>query len=164
MKRLSDAPASALILGFGGLIPFFAGPVGLMIGGPAAIQAANALPIYAAVILSFLAGGRWAGELMLRGDAPRTGVLVLAISLALAGWIAVILQVWNGPALPFNGELAGWGVLISGFLIQYLWDRAAVRDGALPAWYLPLRLLLTLGAVASLAAAAWIRTSGVFGG
>jgi len=162
MKRLSDAPLVPLVLGFGGLIPFVAGAIGLALGGQAELQAANALPVYAAVILSFLAGGRWAAELVIRGDAPRGGVLLLAILLALAGWIAVPLQVWSQPGLPLNLELTGWVILIAGFLIQYLWDRAAIRDATFPEWYLPLRLLLTGGAVLSLAAAAFVRWSPTF--
>ena len=158
LKQLSEAPAGIVLFGFGGLIPFFAGAIGMAIGGPLALQAANALPIYAAVILSFLAGGRWATELVLRGDAPRGGVLFLAIFLALAGWFAVILQVWNQPGLPINAELTGWLILMAGFAIQYLWDRGAINGATFPHWYAPVRLLLTIGAILSLAAAAWIRT------
>ncbi len=157
LRQLSEAPNVPLLLGFGGLVPFFGGAFALALGGPAAIQAANFLPIYAAVILSFLAGGRWTVELVLHADAPRTGVLLLAVLLALSGWFAVLMQVWNRPGLPFNTELAGWGILIAGFTIQYLWDRGAVRGGTLPRWYLPLRLMLTLGAVIGLGAAMAIR-------
>lgn len=157
LKQLSEAPGTPLLLGFAGLVPFFAGAFGMALGGPVAIQAANFLPIYAAVILSFLAGGRWTAEIVLRADAPRTGVLLLAVALALAGWLAVLMQVWNRPGLPFDTELAGWGILIAGFVIQYLWDRGAVRGGTLPRWYLPLRLVLTLGAVIGLGAAMAIR-------
>lgn len=160
MSDLKDAPANALVLGFAGLIPFIAGPVMLAIGGPLALQAANALPIYAAVILSFLAGGRWAGELIIKGDTPRGGVLVLSVLIALAGWIAVVAQVWNRPGLPFNAELAGWLVLAAGFAVQYLWDRAAVRGATFPGWYAPLRFWLSLVAILSLLAAAWVRTGG----
>lgn len=157
LRQLSEAPNTPLVLGFGGLIPFFAGAFALALGGPLAIQAANFLPIYAAVILSFLAGGRWTTEIVLRADAPRSGVLILSIVLSLSGWFAVLLQVWNRPGLPFDTELVGWGMLIAGFVIQYLWDRGAVRGGTLPRWYLPLRLVLTLGAVISLGAALAIR-------
>ena len=162
MKRLSDAPLVPVVLGFGGLIPFVAGAVGLGLGGQAELQAANALPVYAAVILSFLAGGRWSAELVIRSDTPRAGVLILAITIALAGWIAVPLQVWSQPGLSVNLELVGWGVLIAGFAIQYLWDRAAIRDATFPEWYLPLRGLLTSGAILSLSAAAFIRWSPTF--
>ncbi len=84
MQRLSEAPPLVLILGFGGLLPFLAGAIGVMAGGQAALQAATALPVYAAVILSFLAGGRWASELVIRSDKPRSGVMVLSILLSLA--------------------------------------------------------------------------------
>ena len=162
MTRLSDAPLITVILGFGGVIPFAAGAIGLGLGGQAELQAANALPVYAAVILSFLAGGRWAGEIVIHADAPRAGVLVLAVLIALAGWIAVPLQVWSRPGLTINLELVGWGVLIAGFLIQYLWDRSAIREATFPAWYLPLRGVLTTGAVLSLSIAAFIRWSPTF--
>ena len=162
MKRLSDAPALVLLLGFGGLIPFVVGAIGIAIGGAAEVQAASALPVYAAVILSFLAGGRWAAELALKGDQPRSGVLLLAIGLSLLGWAAVVMQVWNRPGLPLDLELTGWGALITGFVVQYLWDRSAVRGATFPEWYLPLRLLLTSGAVLSLALAAFVRTSPTF--
>ena len=162
MKRLSDAPLLPVTLGFGGLIPFIAGALGLALGGQAELQAANALPVYAAVVLSFLAGGRWAAELVIRGDAPRGGILLLAVVITLAGWIAVPMQVWAQPGLPVNLELAGWGVLIAGFVVQYLWDRAAIREATFPEWYLPLRLLLTGGAVLSLTIAAFVRWSPTF--
>ena len=72
------------------------------------------------------------------------------------------LQVWSQPGLPLDLELVGWGVLIAGFVIQYLWDRTAIRDATFPAWYLPLRGLLTLGAVLSLTVAAFVRSSPTF--
>lgn len=162
MQRLSDAPLAPVLLTFAGIIPFAAGAVGLAIGGQAALQAANALPVYAAVILSFLAGGRWAAEMVIRADTPRTGVMVLSNVIALTGWIAVPLQVWSRPGLALDLELVGWGLLIGGFVIQYLWDRAAIRDATFPGWYMPLRLWATLGAVISLSLAAFIRWSPTF--
>lgn len=160
--KLSDAPTTAVVLGFGGLIPFVAGAIGIALGGQAELQAANALPVYAAVILSFLAGGRWAAELVIHADKPRPGVLILAIAIALAAWIAVPLQVWSRPGLTLDLELTGWAILIAGFLIQYLWDRAAIRDALFPGWYGPLRLILTVGAVISLGFAAFVRSSPTF--
>jgi len=162
MQRLSNAPFLTLLLGFGGLIPFAAGTIAIMAGGQAALQAAVALPVYAAVILSFLAGGRWSAELVIRGDNPRAGVQLFSISLSLLGWFAVIMQVWNRPGLPVDLELTGWALLIVGFILQFLWDRSAIRGATFPGWYLPLRLLLTLGAVMSLAITAFVRHSPTF--
>ena len=159
MQRLSEAPALVLILGFGGLLPFIAGALGVMVGGQAALQAATALPVYAAVILSFLAGGRWSSELVIRSDNPRSGVMLLSIMISLAGWIAVVMQVWNRPGLPLD---LGWGVLIAGFVIQFLWDRSAIRGATFPRWYLPLRFLLTAVAVLCLGLTAFVRSSPTF--
>lgn len=157
MKHLSDAPMTPLLLGFAGLIPFVAGAFALALGGPAGAQAAAALPVYAAIVLSFLAGGRWAAEIILRADAPRTGVMVLAALLALMGWLAVLMQGWVRPGMPFDAELAGWLILMAGFALSYVWDRSAVAEATYPKWYAPLRLALTLAAVLSLAAAAALR-------
>lgn len=162
MQRLSEAPALVLILGFGGLLPFVAGALGVMVGGQAALQAATALPVYAAVILSFLAGGRWSSELVIRSDTPRSGVMLLSIMISLAGWLAVVMQVWNRPGLPLDLELTGWGVLIAGFVIQFLWDRSAIRGATFPRWYLPLRFLLTAVAVLCLGLTAFVRSSPTF--
>ena len=162
MQRLSEAPPLVLILGFGGLLPFLAGAIGVMAGGQAALQAATALPVYAAVILSFLAGGRWASELGIRSDKPRSGVMVLSILLSLAGWVAVVIQVWNRPGLPLDLELTGWGLLIAGFVIQFLWDRTAIRGATFPGWYMPLRFILTAVVVLCLALTAFVRSSPTF--
>jgi hypothetical protein len=162
MARLSDAPLAPVVLGLAGILPFVLGVIGLALGGQWELQAANALPVYAAVILSFLAGGRWATELVIHSDAPRTSILVFAILIALAGWIAVPLQVWSQPGLAINLELVGWGVLIFGFVIQYLWDRSAIREATFPAWYGPLRSICTLVAVLSLTLAAFVRWSPTF--
>ena len=162
MQRLSEAPPLVLILGFGGLLPFLAGAIGVMAGGQAALQAATALPVYAAVILSFLAGGRWASELVIRSDTPRSGVMLLSILLSLSGWVAVVIQVWNRPGLPFDLELAGWGLLILGFVIQFLWDRTAIRGATFPGWYMPLRFILTAVVVLCLALTAFVRSSPTF--
>ncbi|WP_440959143.1 DUF3429 domain-containing protein [Oceanicaulis sp. LC35] len=162
MQRLSEAPPLVLILGFGGLLPFLAGAIGVMAGGQAALQAATALPVYAAVILSFLAGGRWASELVIRSDTPRSGVMLLSILLSLSGWVAVVIQVWNRPGLPFDLELVGWGLLILGFVIQFLWDRTAIRGATFPGWYMPLRFFLTAVVVLCLALTAFVRSSPTF--
>ena len=162
MQRLSEAPPLVLILGFGGLLPFLAGAIGVMAGGQAALQAATALPVYSAVILSFLAGGRWASELVIRSDKPRSGVMVLSILLSLAGWIAVVIQVWNRPGLPLDLELTGWGILIAGFVVQFLWDRTAIRGATFPGWYMPLRFILTAVVVLCLGLTAFVRSSPTF--
>jgi len=66
------------------------------------------------------------------------------------------------PGLPLDLELTGWGVLIAGFVIQFLWDRSAIRGATFPRWYLPLRFLLTAVAVLCLGLTAFVRSSPTF--
>jgi hypothetical protein len=57
-----------------------------------------------------------------------------------------------GLAAVFMPELLGIGLLISGFLMQALWDVTSVEAGRLPAWFGKLRMGLTAGAVIALIA------------
>jgi hypothetical protein len=140
-RRLT-IPASALVLGLGGLIPFFAS-ASVFAFGPPQLAGPGLLWLitYAAAVLSFLGGVRWGAEIT-RTDHP--------------GWRTLLGSVL--PALIACGLLAApfatpeWQ--LSGFLLAYLgcwlWD---VRSGLLPAWYERLRTLLTLGAAIALGVA-----------
>ena len=136
-------PATALLLGLAGLIPFVAGaaaqwrPIPLL----DAEGGLKLVVIYGAIILSFLGGIRW-GTAIGPYDTGRQGVEFSASVLgSLAGLAAAFL-----PAIP------GLALLIAGFLMQGLWDVMSVDAGRLPAWFGRLRMILTAGAVISLVA------------
>lgn len=137
-------PATALLLGLAGLIPFVAGaaaqwrPIPLL----DAEGGLKLVVIYGAIILSFLGGIRW-GTAIGPYDTGRQGTEFSASVLgSLAGLAAAFL-----PAIP------GLALLIAGFLMQGLWDVMSVDSGRLPAWFGRLRMILTAGAVISLVAA-----------
>lgn len=155
MNHLKDAPAIPLILGFAGLIPFALGPVLWLIGGPVSAGAQLALPLYGAMILCFLAGGRWSAELVLKSDAPRTAIMIESIVIMLLAWIAALILIWPNIVIlkGINLHLVSWGALALLFIIQYLIDRTAVREAMLARWYGDLRFWLSLGAVLSMASA-----------
>jgi hypothetical protein len=152
---MSAIPQSALALGLAGLIPFYASaglvlsaslqPVAqaaapLAAGPTPTIAAFVAFAIYSAVILSFLGGVRWG--LALQTTPPRAQALLFSVAPSIAGWAVAAGALAFGlhaATLPPIG--AAFGLL---FLVQYLWDRQAPRDGA-PAWYPRLRLILTIG-------------------
>jgi hypothetical protein len=97
---------------------------------------------YGAIILSFLGGIRW-GTAIGPYDSRRQGLEFTASVLgSLAGLAAIFIP--PVPALT---------LLISGFLMQGLWDVTSVEAGRLPSWFGKLRMLLTAGAVISLIAA-----------
>lgn len=147
----ASIPRPALVLGLGGLLPFFASAIAVcMLAGNDSPSSASSdffllsLGGYGAVILSFLGGIRW-GKLL--GDDVLTnqwGPLSLSVVPSLIAW----------PALLLGGSLMLL-LLATGFAIQYALDRAAVERHELPAWFGRLRLILTSGAIVSLLSA-WV--------
>ena len=129
-------------LGFAGLLPFAAGAVGVWAfrGSPAAHTVAFALAAYAATIVAFLGGVHW-GPTLSRGGRD-FAVLAWGVLAQLAAWLSLLLPVPT--AL----------VILALLLVAcYLFDRRMYRRFGLAEW-LPLRLQLTIGAVASCLAAA----------
>ena len=124
-------PGPVLAWGLAGLIPFAGLPL-LALALPAlAAWSDRALGLYAAVILSFLGGARWGQAVQsVRPDAR-------LIALCMAPSVAA----WGLSLLPDTA---------AALALHLLWD---TRAEGLPPWYPRLRLLLTGGAVASLAAA-----------
>lgn len=144
------APASVWALGLAGLLPFFASAGALAFGVGAmeeggrlyAAAAQTALLAYGAVILSFLGGAHWGQEVA----AARPAALAAAVLPSIAAWLAVVIAL-----TPLAQPRVGGGLMIVGFLAMLAYDMAAVRAGLWPRWYGPVRVTLTLGAVASLA-------------
>lgn len=145
-RRRSVRLESADLLGYGGLIPFFASALALWFApGGFRPQALFVLLIYAATVLSFLGGARWGIEAG-RPGAPRAGVLAGSVLPSLAAWAIVVAFPALGPAWRLVGFIVAFGV-------QGLWDLASA---SVPPWYRGLRLGLTVGAeLALIVALAW---------
>ncbi|CAO4164439.1 DUF3429 domain-containing protein [Methylorubrum populi] len=145
MGRLNTVPASAVLLGIAGLIPFvgFAAlsvsgsDVGL---GTIGLSPRTILSAYGAVIASFLGGIRW-------GAAAARG----------AGWsdycLAIVpsLLAWAALAAPAPWDLRVLGALV---LLWGLVDQDLARRGLVPNWMGRLRLALSGVAGAALLVAA----------
>lgn len=161
-------PPTVAWLGYGGLLPFvllaasagLGGSVAAGVGtgaGPSLLaHGTQALFAYGAVILSFVGALHWAFGMTLRDlPAPRRNALFLwSVVPALLAWAALMLALVPSaapPASPEAAPAAAAALLILGFLAQYRRDVALARQSALPAWYLPLRLRLTMVACACLA-------------
>lgn len=142
-----DDPARPVLvawLGYGGLVPFV-GLAGLgLIAPDDALRWQGALLAYAAVILSFVGALHWAFAMVLpqMSAGQRRTRYLWSVMPALLAWACMLLP--TTMAIP---------LLIAGFAAQYGQDRIVVRHGGLPAWYLPLRLQLSVVASSSLAVA-----------
>jgi hypothetical protein len=139
-------PATVAALGYGGLVPFIVFCAAASQGDMHADLWRAALFSYAAVILSFVGALHWGFAMTAPGlDArQRAHLYRWSVVPALLAWPALL--VYAKPAML---------LLVVGFAAQYRQDRRlathAGREGFLPAWYLPLRLRLSVVACVCIA-------------
>lgn len=140
-------PRSVAWLGYGGLVPFlFLAPASILDGNHA-VYWANGLFAYGAIILSFVGALHWGYALSLGASsteaarARRDACFAWSVVPALMAWLALLLP-------PLLASL----LLIAGFIAHYRQDRRLAAVALLPAWYLPLRLRLSVVACLGLAA------------
>ena len=132
-------PAAVAWLGYGGLLPF----VALALFG--ALDANHRelwqkmLLSYGAVILSFVGALHWAFAMVHPATQGQNagGIYAWSVMPSLVAWVALLVS----PTVCTT-------LLLGGLLAHYRQDLRLARVLALPDWYLPLRLQLTL--VASL--------------
>jgi hypothetical protein len=138
-SSLSSPPKYVALLGYGGLLPFVGLLLLILFSAQYRPFLTQALVAYGAVILSFVGALHWGFAMTLQdlhADQCRERFIWSVIP-ALIAWPALLLPAPLGLLL-----------LIFGFVAHYWQDRRLVKAATLPAWYLPMRLRLTL--VASL--------------
>lgn len=136
MAAMTEPTRTAWTLALMGVIPFLGLGAAATVGTGIAPEAAReALSLYGAVIVAFMAGARWgaAGA----DEHPADGVLVLSNVFPLAAWAALVAA--------GVGSKVALGVLALCLLAQLVWDWPASAPG-----YRRLRLAATAGAVAGL--------------
>eukprot|EP00892_Ulva_mutabilis_P007472 jgi/Ulvmu1/5097/UM021_0114.1 len=159
-------PAVPKLLGLGGLIPFYAlSPPLLKFAGEALAESAMLSPAgafllhdllpyaamlqigYGSAIVSFLGAVHWGAAMQ-----SRTGHTTKIMFERYCWSVMPALVVF--PAASAGPEMGG-SVVISALLLTYLIDAKFNWKGALPKWYLSLRLPLTVGAVGAFAIGMW---------
>ena len=134
-------------LGYAGLIPFVVLAPASLLDTHHGITWSDALFAYGAVILSFVCALHWGFAMALPGldDARRVRTMLWSVVPSLMAWPALLL-------VPMEAAV----LLVTGFVLHYIQDRRLARHAELPAWYLPLRLQLTVVACLSLIAGAFV--------
>ena len=163
MNQTGDAliesiPRSVIWLGYGGLLPFIALALGCFAGGEYGALSRVALIIYGAVILSFVGALHWAFAMTVAdlSAAKSTECFVWSVVPALLAWLAALMTLVFPRASAtsaFYGVNVAATILIAGFVANYVQDTRLTRVAELQAWYLPLRLRLTVVACFCLALA-----------
>jgi hypothetical protein len=128
-------PAAARLLGFAGLLPSIGMVAALLLLPEWQGAAATVGLAYGAVIASFV-GGAWWG-LAAKAETVDARLLGLSVLPSLTAWPALLVP----PAT---------GLLVLGLVFAALLptDRRLVRDGVAPAWWMALRVPLSLGMAA----------------
>ncbi len=139
---VNSRPAVVAWLGYGGLLPFVGTALLLWLAPVQHSRWLEMLLTYGAVILSFVGALHWGFAMVHPATVgrPMNGMYAWSVMPSLLGWAALLVA----PA-------AGATLLIAGFLVQYRQDLRLARVLPLPAWYLPLRLQLTVVACLCLA-------------
>lgn len=145
-SSLQDVPRPALILGLGGLVPFYLLSLPLWMTDPMyGYVLIDSMIAYGAAILSFLGAvhwgaAMWQGELEeAREEEPEE---MERAAWARYGWSVIpALIAWIGTLLvPFAGLM----LLAVGIGLAYFIDLRACRAGFFPEWYEALRKWLTI--------------------
>lgn len=135
---MTRVPTPAAALGAAGLLPFIAGALathGLMPGISSPVTGLLILQSYGSAILAFMGGCLWG----FAAQAGRAGWRELGVSVAPGLWAFSV-------AFSPDALLS----LIIGFVFLFILDLMFRGWGLGPAWWLRLRLPLTLGVLACL--------------
>lgn len=150
-------PAVVRWLGYGGLAPFIVLAAGSFTAAEYAALCRVALVLYGALILGFVGALHWAFAMTLPNlsAAKRNECFTWSVVPALLAWPAAMLVAMSAPissaSISFGYNVAA-AALIIGLVANYVQDFRLARVALLPAWYLPLRLRLTVVASVCLAA------------
>jgi hypothetical protein len=141
----TKVPLPALLLGFAGLIPpLVLTAVALLDLGLFAPSTPGFVLTYAAIILSFLGGSWWGFASVAR--RPNWLLLGIAVIPALSGWAAIFS--FQPPAALFG--------LASALVVSLAVDALLVRGRLAPAWWMRLRVPLSLGLALCCVLSGWV--------
>jgi hypothetical protein len=150
MSESRDIPATqrfAWLLGMAGLLPFFTHALFAWITSPYEVAGVlRSQAHYAAVILTFLGALHWGVTMAspsIQGS-PAGRRMVWSVLPAIYAWVVSLFPVELSLPLLFFGLLAALGV-----------DWLLYRATPVPRWFLTLRLVLSVGALASIDASWW---------
>ena len=140
MPKTEQTPKMALLLGWGGVIPFIATALLKVFGGPVLdLYALVWGTTYAGVIIVFIGAVHWGIAVQHPNERQRVTSLFWSVLPALAVWPVLTLP--PIVSLPF---------MIIGLGIVWAVDMFAYKRGYLPRWYIKLRHGLTSVAMLSL--------------
>ena len=132
IKTLPGNERMPKILGYSGLIPFITFSIGSWLPSPYHSYSVTILISYAAIILSFMGAIHW-GVAMANKEKTHTRYYLSSIIPALAAWLSLLVP-----------EIFSLFILATGFALLISYDIAVEKSQDFPAWYIPMRIRLTI--------------------
>ncbi len=132
IKTLSGNEKMPKILGYGGLIPFITFSIGSWLPSPYHSYSVTMIITYAAIILSFMGAIHW-GAVMTKKDKSHNRYYLISIMPALVAWLSLLAP-----------EIFSLFILVTGFTLLISYDIAVEKPQGFPAWYIPMRIRLTI--------------------
>ena len=130
-----------IILGYSGLIPFITFSIGSWLPSPYSSYSETIIITYAAIILSFMGAIHW-GAAMSNKETRHNRYYLTSIIPALAAWLSLLVP-----------EIFSLFILVTGFALLISYDIAVEKPQGFPAWYIPIRIRLTIIVLLCLASA-----------
>ncbi|MEO1041337.1 MAG: DUF3429 domain-containing protein [Pseudomonadota bacterium] len=133
---------AAVILGLGGLLPFWALPIIQVVDTGMTQALGQVIAVYGAIICSFMGGTRWGLAMRTPEEGPFAGLLGSVIP-PLLGWAVVSAPVVGVSALddPKKQLL----LIVALLAYQLLEDWRSARKDLISGWYIRLRMTLVTG-------------------
>lgn len=150
VRSPTRVPPAVAAFGGAGLLPPLAAAVGLFMAPAGSPQqlAWVVLVFYGALIFSFLGGTWWA--FAARGEArPRAGWLLAAVTPSLLALVVLLM------VLAPDTRAAAAGLLAAGILLSPLVDGMLVSVRLAPAWWMRLRVPLSVVLAICVVLGAW---------
>ena len=129
---MSGKEKTAKSLGYAGLIPFIVFSIGSWFQLPIISDSTYILTAYAAIILSFMGAIHW-GVAMSNTEEQNGQYLIASVIPGLSAWIALLI--------PHRYAIT---LLMIGFIALIIYDWSVEKPQRLPAWYMPMRIRLTI--------------------
>ncbi len=134
LKNLKS-PKIAIILGYGGLIPFLLFSICTVLELDIGINSSKTLLFYSSIILSFLGAVSWGliTRKSIEDKNKQKYIFIWSVFPALTAFFSLL-----------STPVFSYGLLFFGFISAYAADKKITKLLKVPRWYLHLRFRLTL--------------------
>ncbi len=133
-EKYSRIKIIANLLGYGGVIPFLYALAGIAFGDTELVPFyMHSFLSYGAIILTFIGAVHWGLIMNMKSTSNCSWFMLGSVVPAIVSWIAMMLS-----------TKVALSILLSGFIITYIYEKTLLWELLFPDWYKQLRTNLTI--------------------